>query len=158
MSITTAIRPPHPQPPSPPASDSHGSDAPLYLVVVTDPDTTARLPMLAALVALSGGRLLVAMTTPRPGLTTNAAVLWFVTARNRSDGELLVAAVDGQLATLGREYDIVRLKYRGSRSVSRAQHRITIAAARLARRRGARYLRDWFGDGVPEYPAGADRP
>jgi hypothetical protein len=128
----------------PPVQDPPGTESPLFLVVVAHHADVERLPMLASLVTLSGGRLLVGIASPRLGFTTDAAVLWRAAMGTPRDVALLAEAVDRQLGGHLEGYEIVEMPYRDTSSAARRRRRIAAAADRLARRRRAHHLRDWF--------------
>ncbi len=128
----------------PPVPDPPGTESPLFLVVIGSHADVERLPMLASLVTLSSGRLLVAIASPRLGFTTDAAVLMRAAMGSRRDVAALADAADRTLHGLSAGHEVVELPYRDSPSAGRRMRRISAAADRLARRRRAQHLRDWF--------------
>lgn len=128
----------------PPEQDPPGTESPLFLVVIADHGEVQQLPVLASLVALSSGRLLVAIASPQMGFTTDAAVLWRAAMRGPRDVAALAAATEQQLAGQLTGYEMLELPYRDSPSAARRVRRIVMAAERLARKRRAIHLSEWF--------------
>lgn len=144
MTIVATIAPPASVDCPPPIQDPQGDGSLLFLVVIADHAEVEQLSMMSSLVTLSGGRLLVAIASPRLGFSTDAVVRLRRAMGSRHDAAALAAAVDEELAGRLTGYAIVELPYRDSPSAARRIRRIATAADRLARRMHATHLREWF--------------
>lgn len=108
-----------------------------FLYVVPDRTAASYLPAAAVQALVGGARLLVALPRPRRVFTTDAAIAGYVARTRQAELDQLERTSHQLLHRTGVSYDIVAMKYWGTRSPAKRQRRIAAAADRLARRLGA---------------------